>query len=175
MEVGGVRTEPWIVIHAVKNLTLQRTRLLHQQFRFMFLLTQSRNTFPGLHLTLLLPYLEPYPCDKARLSCWGPWQAGSPQAGLKLWECVTGICREMFLCNVFFCYNRKQGAWVLTIGRGQTKSPFILTIHTFAEVELDGTDFLLKNIWQMTNMLLKSSDEDSFHQTHCLPAGSNSY
>lgn len=132
--------------------------------------------FSRLAPNFLASLLWTLPMWQNKTVLWGSWQAGSMQSGLKLWECVISICREVFLCNVFFCYNRKQGAWVLTIGRGQTKCPFfILTIHTFAEVELDETDFLLKNSWQMTNMLLKSSDEDYFHQTHCFPAGSNSY
>jgi len=82
----------------------------------------------------------------------------------------------VFLCNVSFCYNRKQDAWVLTVGRGQTKSTFfILAIHTFADVELSEIDFLLKNCWQVTNTLLKNSNEDYFYQTHCFLAGSSSY
>lgn len=90
---------------------------------------------------------------------------------------VETMGTERCFCAMFsFAITGNKVCEVLIIRRGQTKSPFfILTIHTFAEVELDETDFLLKSSWQMTNTLLKSSDEDYFHRTHCFPAGSNSY
>lgn len=172
MEVGGVRTEPWIVIHAVKKSYSTEDQTVASAVQIHVPPNSVKKHFSGLapNFVASLPgTLSMWQSKTVLLGSLAGWfNAG--------WVEIMGMCnREMFLCNVFFCYNRKQGAWVLTIGRGQTKSPFILTIHTFAEVELDGTDFLLKNSWQMTNMLLKSSDEDSFHQTHCLPAGSNSY
>lgn len=71
-----------------------------QQLTFICLPTQSE-------VNSLASWLWTLSMWQSKSVLWGSWQAGSVQAGLKLWWLVICFGREMFLCNVFLYYNWK--------------------------------------------------------------------
>lgn len=98
---GGKKIKTTILHPHPQGEILTLCCLLCQQPPFRHLQTQSG-------VNSLASWLWTLSMWQSRSVSWGSWQAGSGQAGLKLWWLVICLGRELFLCNVSLPYNWKK-------------------------------------------------------------------